>query len=121
MITEDKIKQIKEFADGFYSKDPDSAHNIEHVMRVYNIALSLAKGEDVDLDVIKIAILLHDIGGSVEESDSSGKIDHAKVSVELSEPFLKSFSLPDEKIRHILDCICRIGTEQKINPRLKKQ
>jgi uncharacterized protein len=38
-----------------------SAHDINHIMRVYNIAMELAKSEDVNIEIIQLAVLLHDI------------------------------------------------------------
>jgi uncharacterized protein len=110
-----KIEQIEKFAKKSLAVDNDSAHNIEHVMRVYNLALRLAEDEDVDLDVIKIAILLHDIGGAKEMNDSSGKTDHAIESAKLARPFLKKLGLANDKIEHILSCIIshRYRSEQK--------
>lgn len=110
-----KIEQAEKFAKKYLAGNKDSAHNIEHVTRVYNLALRLAAGEDVDLDVIKIAILLHDIGGIKELKDPSGKTDHAIESAKLAKPFLKRLGLPKDKIKHILNCIIshRYRSERK--------
>ncbi|MDP2861110.1 MAG: HD domain-containing protein, partial [bacterium] len=101
----DKIEEVKKFAEKHLADNGDSAHNIEHVMRVYNLAVRLAEGENVDLDVIKIAVLLHDIGGDKEVGDPSGKTDHAVESAKLARPFLEKIGLPGKKIKHVLDCI----------------
>ena len=110
-----KIEAIRKFAEKHLASDNDPAHNIEHVMRVYNLAINLAKGEKIDLDVVKIAVLLHDIGGAQERKDPSGKPDHAIESAKLAKPFLIKLDLPENKIEHILDCIIshRYRSEQK--------
>jgi len=110
-----KIEAIRKFAEKHLASDNDPAHNIEHVMRVYNLAINLAKGEKIDLDVVKIAVLLHDIGGAQERKDPSGKTDHAIESAKLAKPFLIKLDLPENKIEHILDCIIshRYRSEQK--------
>ena len=82
-----------------------SAHDIGHVMRVYNLCLRLAEDEDVDLEVLQAAALLHDIARVKEDNDPSGKTDHAILSAEMAVPILKDLGFPDEKIRHIQDCI----------------
>lgn len=107
--------KIIEFAEKHFVNNNDSAHNMEHVMRVYNLAVTLAEGEDVDLDVIKVSALLHDIGGESELKDQSGQTDHAVEGVKLSEPFLQKLRIPQPKIGHILDCILshRYRTENK--------
>jgi len=100
-----KLQQIKEFAQKHLGKDQCSAHSMDHVMRVFNLANTLAKGQKVDLEVIQIAALLHDIGGAQEANDKSGKTDHALVSAQMADPFLRKLGYNEEKIQHIKDCI----------------
>lgn len=92
-----------------------SAHDMDHVMRVYNLALHLAETEDVDLDVIKAAALLHDIARVKEDDDPTGKINHAILSAEMASPILKEVGFPEEKISHVQDCIVshRYKTDNK--------
>lgn len=99
-------KKILEIVELELSKDKDSAHDIGHVLRVYNLALTISKTEkNVDLEVLQAATLLHDIGGAREANDSSGKTDHAVIGAEMSGKILKSLNFSFEKIRHIQDCI----------------
>ena len=54
----------------------DSAHDRQHVYRVLNNAIEIAKGEDnVNMDVLMAAALLHDVGRADERLDP--KADHA--------------------------------------------
>lgn len=56
----------------------DSAHDRQHVYRVLNNAIEIAKGEDnVNMDVLMTAALLHDIGRADEKNDPSA--DHAVI------------------------------------------
>jgi len=109
----DKIEQIKEIV----KKELEfcSAHNFDHVMRVYNLALRLAENENVDSEVVKAAALLHDIGGKREVDDPSGNTDHAVESVKMAGPILKGLGYTEDKIEHIQDCILshRYRTENK--------
>lgn len=97
---DEKIEKIVEKELAFCS-----AHNFNHVMRVYNLALHLAENEDVDLDVIKAATLLHDIGGKKEVDDPTGETDHAIESAKMAEPILNNLGYSKDKIKHIQDCI----------------
>ncbi len=97
------INLVKQFAETFFVKNQDSAHDFDHILRVYNIALKLAKNQKVDLEVIKIAVLLHDIGMGKEIKNSS--CDHAVQSAKLAKPFLIKLGLKTNRIQHILDCI----------------
>jgi len=110
---DEKIEKIKEII----SKELTfcSAHNFDHVMRVYNLALHLAENEDVDLEVIKAAALLHDIKGKKEIDDPTGKTDHAIESAKMAESILNNLGYSKDKIKHIQDCIVshRYRTENK--------
>ena len=54
----------------------DSAHDMQHVRRVLYNAIEIAKGEDnVDMDVLLTAALLHDVGRADEKADPGA--DHA--------------------------------------------
>jgi len=94
-----------------------SAHNMDHVLRVYNLSLHLAEGENVDLDVLKAAALLHDIARVKEDNDQTGQTDHAILSAEMCIPILKEVNFSAEKIKHVQDCIVshryRTGNEPK--------
>ena len=112
---EQKYKRIQQIVEKELSC---SAHNMEHVMRVYNLCLLLAKDEDsIDLDVLKTATLLHDIARVKEDKDNSGDIDHAILGTEMAEKILTDLDYPKEKIELIKHCIAthrfRSGNEPK--------
>ena len=112
---EQKYKRIQQIVEKELSC---SAHNMEHVMRVYNLCLLLAKDEDnIDLDVLKTAALLHDIARVKEDKDNSGDIDHAILGTEMAEKILTDLDYPKEKIELIRHCIAthrfRSGNEPK--------
>jgi uncharacterized protein len=99
---ENKFQKIKDIVE----KELDcAAHGIDHIMRVYNMCLVLAKRQKVDLEVLKVAALLHDIGGPREMRDSSGKTDHAIESAKMARPILQKIGFSEKKIRHIQECI----------------
>lgn len=99
------LSRVKEFAERKMSGVRDSSHNMEHVMRVYAVAETLAEGEEVDMDVIRISVLLHDIGNQREQDDPTGKTDHAEEGAKMARPFLKRLGLSRKKIAHVCDCI----------------
>lgn len=95
-----------------------SAHNLDHVMRVYNICLMLSKYEEnVDLDVLIPASLLHDIARVEESEDKTGTIDHAVMGSEIAGKILEDLGYDKEKIGKIKHCIVshrfRTGNEPK--------
>ncbi|WMJ75718.1 MULTISPECIES: HD domain-containing protein [unclassified Sedimentibacter] len=83
-----------------------SAHNLDHVMRVYNLCLMLAEHEkNVDLDVLVPSALLHDIARVDEIEDKTGKTDHAVLGSKLAGDILKNMDYDKEKVEKIKHCI----------------
>lgn len=83
-----------------------SAHNMDHVIRVYEQCLLIAESElDVDMDVLIPAALLHDIARVEESHDKSGTIDHAVLGAEIAADILNELDYSKEKIRAIQHCI----------------
>lgn len=75
-------------------------------MRVYRLSMHLAKAvPDVDLDILRPAVLLHDIARVKEDRESSGTIDHAALGAEMAEDILKDLHYPQEDILAIKHCI----------------
>ncbi len=95
------------------------AHNFDHVTRVYNLAVHLAEEENVDLEIIKLGALLHDIAGRKELNDSSGNTDHAVEGAKMAKLILKDLKYPDEKIKHIENCI--VSHRYRTNSKPKTQ
>jgi uncharacterized protein len=105
---EEKYRQLKTIV-GKEMEGASPAHDINHVMRVYNLCLKLAKYEpSVDLDVLRTAALLHDIARTREDKDGRAAmpgIDHAILGAETSGKILRELGYPEEKIEHIKHCI----------------
>ncbi|MBU5438729.1 HD domain-containing protein [Tissierella sp. MSJ-40] len=98
-----RINKIKEIVGKELSC---SAHNLDHVMRVHNMCIFLAKYEEhVDLDILIPAALLHDIGRVIESQDKSGKTDHAILGAEMAEDILRNLDYNEEEIEKIKHCI----------------
>lgn len=115
MNTEIKHKKIIEIVQ---DKLTCSAHNLDHVFRVYNLCLLIAKSEkDVDLEILTPSALLHDIARVEESADKTGKIDHAVLGSVLAEDILRNLNYEEEQIDKIKHCIIahrfRTGNEPK--------
>ncbi|MGE5578303.1 MAG: HD domain-containing protein, partial [Syntrophothermus sp.] len=110
MVFEGKFQAIKEAVEKELSC---SAHDLDHVMRVYNLCLYLARNEagvngagvDVDIEVLKAAALLHDIARVREDRDGSGSIDHAVLGARMAEEILVDMDYPGEKVEQVKHCI----------------
>lgn len=82
-----------------------SAHDLEHVLRVYKFCQYLAKFEPlVNLDILKTAALLHDIAKVKEDQDDSGNTDHASLGAEMARTILDNLGYI-ENIDQVVQCI----------------
>lgn len=81
----------------------DVSHGFDHVERVYNLAMRIAKTEKVDLDILKSAVLLHDVARGKE---NKGEIEcHASGGKIIAKEILSEMKFPKEKISAVLHCI----------------
>jgi len=95
-----------------------SAHNLDHVLRVYKLCLLISESEDnVDFEILVPAALLHDIARVEESQDQTGETDHAVLGSEMAEEILMNLNYDEEQIRAIKHCIIahrfRTGNEPK--------
>ena len=98
-----------------------SAHAMEHVIRVYNLCLHLAKCESsVDLDALKTAALLHDIARVKEFNDKTGSIDHSALGAEMADKILRTLGHSEQKIAHVKHCIAAHRFRGKVEPQTKE-
>jgi uncharacterized protein len=85
-------------------KSARRSHDWDHTERVYRLALRLGKKEKADLDVVRLAAILHDIGRA-EEDRSNGRICHSEAGAARAQRILARHSLDTETIRRVADCI----------------
>jgi len=81
----------------------DTAHDFEHVMRVFKNARRICKKEKVNEKLVLSAVLLHDIV-SYPKSDKRSKLSSVK-SAEKSKKILKKFDYTKQEIQIISDAI----------------
>ncbi len=86
------------------SRMQDSAHDQQHVYRVLNNALEIARTEEnVNMDVLLAAALLHDVGRADEISDP--KADHAVTGGDRAYQILRSMAYDESFAEHVRQCI----------------
>lgn len=82
----------------------DSAHDMQHVRRVLNNALEISMYEEnVNMDVLLAAALLHDVGRVDEAADPFA--DHAVTGAERAFMILQSMDFPAGFAEHVRQCI----------------
>jgi uncharacterized protein len=90
----------KEVYDG---QNNDSAHDFQHIMRVYNNAKKICKNENVNEKLVLSAVLLHDIV-SYPKSDKRSKLSSTE-SAKKSKKILKKLNFSQKEIQIISDAI----------------
>ncbi|MEC4847966.1 MAG: HD domain-containing protein [Nitrosarchaeum sp.] len=83
--------------------DNDSAHNFDHIIRVYKNAQMICRKEHVNKKLVLCAVLLHDVV-SYPKSDKRSKLSSIQ-SAEKSKKILKKFNFTNEEIQLISDAI----------------
>lgn len=80
-------------------KDAEGGHDWFHIQRVFNNTLLIAKEEQVNVLVVSLAALLHDIADpKFHDGDES-------IGPRLSEQFLTSMAVDTKSIRHVITII----------------
>ena len=104
MIKENLISIVKEFA--VKNSEKNDIHGFDHVERVFRLSISIGEKLNADMKILKIAVLLHDIGRIQEKRDIK-KRNHAEISAELAKNFLEPnrYNLTQNEIDKITHCI----------------
>ena len=80
---------------------------LDHALRVCRWCEILGRGEEVDMDVLRAAALLHDVSIPV-----SGRQGHYEESARMAEVLLRDIGYPEEKIEavaHVIRAHSRFG------------
>ncbi|MFJ7737708.1 HD domain-containing protein [Lysinibacillus sp. NPDC097287] len=88
------VGKVRGIYEGF-----DASHDFQHIERVYQNALAILHTEPgADEEVVKIAVLLHDV--------SDKKYTDSK---EQEEKLISELKMSEEKKQHIRDCIAQVS------------
>jgi len=104
MLDNKLISKVRKFAIENYEKD--DIHGFNHVERVYDMCIKIGEKLNANIDLLKISVLLHDIGRINEKKDNL-KRNHAEISAEKAFKFLTSqdSTISREDIDKIIHCI----------------
>jgi uncharacterized protein len=94
------FEKIRDRSKGFLKL---SHHDMFHVDRVHRLAVQIAKLEKADLDVVKAAVMLHDIARAMEDEDEIE--DHSIKGAEMAKKILEEVGFPKKKIDRVVHCI----------------
>ena len=84
-------------------KDAEGGHDWFHIERVYKNACLIAEGEHVNLLVVKVAALLHDV------ADSKFHGGDDSVGPKRAAEFLQTQQISEEDIEHIVNIVANVS------------
>lgn len=105
--------QIIEETTAFVQKTLQGAeggHDWFHIQRVYRNTLLIAKNEKVDLLVVSLAALLHDI------ADAKFHGGDESIGPKMAQEFLATLGVADTMIQHVVDIILNISYKTSLDP-----
>jgi len=104
------IKRITKFEE--LTKGTKQEYNLykEHIQYVYNYACLIAKEKNVDLEIVELSALLHDISMTDSTLDRE---KHNVYSSKIAEELLLRENYPSNKIQKIKQCIINHNSKRK--------
>ena len=97
------FESIERKAKGFF-RSARGSHDWDHTQRVLSLCLRIGKKEKGDLEILRLAALLHDIGRAAEDL-SNGKICHSQAGASMAGKILKAHGIDQETIDRVIHCI----------------
>jgi uncharacterized protein len=108
MIDKKIIEDTKTFAKETF-KNAEGGHDWFHTLRVYRNAMNIAKHEHVDLEVVALGALLHDI------ADSKFHDGDETVGPKIAREFLFKHNVDSVVIEHVIKIIENISFKLSLN------
>ena len=99
-MNDEFFEKLREKVRGYF--EDGSGHCFGHVERVYNLALKISEGENVDMDVVRAAALLHDVARSKQDG---GNICHAEEGAKMAKEILREVGFPEDKIEKVAHAV----------------
>jgi len=104
----DIVASAMEYARDMFAGD-SSGHDFDHTLRVYNMAVRIAREEEADLMTVQLAALLHDVDDRKISPGTAENLDNAV-------RFLKNHHVSDESIRDICTVISQVSYSRHPGP-----
>jgi uncharacterized protein len=97
------LEAIRKEAQTFF-RSARGSHGWDHTERVYGLCLRIGRKEGADLDTLRLAALLHDIGRA-EEDRSNGRICHAARGAVLAREILRARGMDEARTAAVVRAI----------------
>jgi len=107
------IQVLKDMCPSLYS-EADPAHDLSHIMRVFELCERMGPAEGADMEVLLAAALLHDVGCTPKhlgrDADSEGR------SLRIAADVLAKVNMVETDRRRVLACIEAHGFSKAKDP-----
>jgi uncharacterized protein len=80
------------------------SHDWDHTLRVFRLCERIGPAEGADMDVLRMAAFLHDIGRGFQDA-SKGRICHAAKGVEMAQDILAGLPLSKAQKENVIHCV----------------
>ncbi|MEJ2099751.1 MAG: HD domain-containing protein [Desulfobacterales bacterium] len=100
---QDVLTRVKGFAEARFD-GASGSHDWEHTLRVFRLCEMMGPAENADMDVLRVAAYLHDIGRVFQDA-SSGAVCHAEKGAQMAGPLVEKLPLTDAQKQNIIHCI----------------
>ena len=94
-------------------REAEGGHDWFHIQRVFRNTLLIAREEKVDVLVVSLAALLHDI------ADAKFHGGDEKIGPEKADSFMRSLKIPARARKHVVKIIENISFKNSLEPRKK--
>jgi len=101
ILNEQFYDELREKIKPFFEED--GSHGFDHTQRVHNLVVELTKNEEADLEIVKVAALLHDIARK-KQSEVEG-LCHAEEGAKMAKIILEEMNFPEDKISKVIHAI----------------
>ena len=99
----DVLALVKGFAEACFD-GASGSHDWEHTLRVFRLCEMMGPAENADMEVLRVAAYLHDIGRVFQDA-SSGAVCHAEKGAQMAGPLVEKLPLTDTQKQNIIHCI----------------
>ncbi len=103
MPDEATFRRIESEARAFF-EEARGSHGWDHTERVLALCLHIGRREGADLDVLRLAAVLHDIGRA-EQDQGQGRVCHAEIGARLANDLLRAHGLPEPLVKRVVACV----------------
>jgi len=94
-----------------YYAGADAAHDFDHVLRVLALAERIGRAEGADMEVLRAAVLLHDVARAEEERTG---VCHAKAGAQRAREILAGH--PPAKVEAVAEAIAAHRFRDEVTP-----